>query len=165
MQAANDKSEQQAQAKQPAGTKHEEGVVTVYENGAGLYAQTVDVRKHRLFADEPETMGGNDSGPSPYDYLLAGLGACTSMTMRMYAERKGWPVKRIEVRLYHEKIHAADCDHCETKEGRLDRIMRIIEVEGDLSPEQRQRLHEIADKCPVHKTLTSEIHIVTRMSD
>lgn len=142
----------------------EEGVVSVYENGAGLFAQTIDVRRHRMFSDEPPSLGGNDMGPTPYDYLLAGLGACTSMTLRLYAERKGWPVRRIEVRLYHEKIHADDCADCETLEGRIDRIMRIIDIDGDLSPEQRKRLHEIADMCPVHKTLTHEVRIVTRLS-
>lgn len=139
--------------------------VNVYENGAGRYAQTIDIGRHRLAADEPTAMGGNDTGPAPYDLLLASLGACTSMTLRMYAERKGWPLKRVTVTLFHEKIHAEDCANCETREGKLDRILRIIKIEGTLDREQEQRLMEIADKCPVHRTLTSEIHIVTRVSD
>lgn len=139
--------------------------VNVYENGAGSYAQTIDIGRHRFSADEPADKGGNDTGPTPYDLLLASLGACTSMTLRMYADRKGWPLKRVAVTLFHEKIHAKDCADCETKDGKVDRIMRIIKLDGALDREQEQRLLEIADKCPVHRTLTSEMHIVTRVSD
>jgi putative redox protein len=117
---------------------------------------------HRIRADEPASAAGTDAGPSPYDLLLAALGACTSMTMGMYARRKGWPLEEITVHLRHSKIHATDCAECETKEGMLDRIERDIHLGGPLSDEQRSKLLEIANKCPVHRTLTSEIHIVTR---
>jgi putative redox protein len=112
-------------------------------------------------ADEPVAAGGLDSGPGPYDLLLAALGACTSMTLRLYAERKKLPLARTKVRLRHSRIYAADCAECETKEGMLDRIERNITLEGELDAEERKRLIEIADKCPVHRTLTSEINIRT----
>ena len=136
--------------------------VTVAEAGTGRFTNEILAGRHHLLADEPASVGGNDAGPGPYDYLLAALGACTSMTVRMYADRKAWPLKRISVRLRHDKIHAADCADCETKVGLVDRIERDISLEGDLSAEQLARLMEIADKCPVHRTLTSEIRIVTR---
>lgn len=138
----------------------EEGRVVVAENGDGPFGQRVTVGHHVLTADEPAPVG-NDSGPTPYDLLLAALGACTSMTLRMYADRKQWPLKQVSVHLHHSRIHAEDCADCETKTGMLDRIDRRIHIEGDLSPEQRQRLLEIADKCPVHRTLHSEIEIRT----
>ena len=118
-----------------------------------------------MLADEPASVGGADTGPNPYEFLLSGLGACTSMTMRMYADRKALPLERVTVTLAHRKIHAKDCEDCETKVGMLDEIERVIAIEGDLDAEQRQRLMEIADKCPVHRTLTSEIRIVTRTAD
>jgi putative redox protein len=118
-----------------------------------------------MLADEPVAAGGEDSGPGPYDFVLAGLGACTSMTMRLYAERKSLPLERVTVTLGHSRIHAEDCAECETKAGMLDQIDRVIGMEGALDAEQRQRLMEIADKCPVHRTLTSEIRIVTRAAD
>jgi putative redox protein len=139
--------------------------VVVRETRAGKFQQTVAVGPHRLLADEPVAAGGDDTGPGPYDLVLAGLGACTSMTMRMYAERKSLPLERVTVTLTHSKIHAEDCAECETKAGMLDRIDRAIAMEGNLDAEQRQKLMEIADKCPVHRTLTSEIHIVTRPAD
>jgi len=126
------------------------------------FAQQIRVGEHRLPADEPEAVGGTDTGPNPYDLLLASLGACTSMTVSMYARRKQWPLERVEVTLRHEKIHASDCQTCETQSGRIDRIEREIELVGQLDSEQRDRLMEIADKCPVHRTLTSEIDIRTR---
>ena len=118
-----------------------------------------------MLADEPVAAGGEDSGPGPYDFVLAGLGACTSMTMRMYADRKSLPLERVTVTLKHSKIHAEDCAECETREGMLDQIDRVIAIEGALDADQRKRLMEIADKCPVHRTLTSEVRIVTKAAD
>ncbi len=139
--------------------------VTVQERGTGAYTQDVVVGTHRLTADEPRDVGGDDAGPGPYDYLLAALGACTSMTIRMYVQRKQWPLRRIHVRLHHAKIHAKDCAECETQVGLVDQITREITLEGDLDAEQTAKVMEIADKCPVHRTLTSEIRIVTRRVD
>jgi putative redox protein len=141
------------------------GNVVVRETRNSKFQQTVSVGPHRLLADEPVAAGGEDTGPGPYDFVLAGLGACTSMTMRMYADRKSLPLERVTVTLKHSKIHAEDCAECETKEGMLDQIDRVIAMEGALDAEQRKKLMEIADKCPVHRTLTSEIHIVTRAAD
>ena len=143
----------------------EGGEVLVAETGQGRFQQVVRVGRHELRADEPKSFGGDDTGPGPYDYLLAGLGACTSMTVRMYAERKALPLERVAVRLSHDKIHAQHCADCETKEGKLDEITRIVELSGALDDSQRQRLIEIAGKCPVHKTLTSEIKIRTRLAE
>jgi putative redox protein len=144
---------------------NEPRLVQVQETRQSKLQQVVSVGPHRLTADEPVSVGGQDSGPNPYEFLLAGLGACTSMTMRMYADRKSLPLKRVTVTLKHSKIHAEDCEACETKVGLLDRIERVIAIEGDLDAEQRSKLMEIADKCPVHRTLTSEIHIVTRPAE
>ena len=138
-----------------------DGGVTVKELAPDGLAQQVLVGRHRLFADEPEGAGGSDRGPGPYDYLLAGLGACTSMTLRMYARRKGLDLTRVQVSLTHDRIHARDCEACETQTGRLDRITRRIILEGELSDTERKRLLEIADKCPVHRTLRSEVEIRT----
>ena len=135
--------------------------VVVRETRAGRFQQEIKAGRHHLLADEPIEAGGLDSGLSPYDLVLAGLGACTSMTMRLYAERKALPLDRVTVRLAHSRIHAADCESCETKEGMLDRIDRGITMAGNLDEGQRKRLLEIADKCPVHRTLTSEIDIRT----
>lgn len=126
-------------------------------------AQSIEVGRHRLTADEPTTLGGTDTGPDPYDLLLAALGACTSMTLRMYAARKGWPLESVTVRLHHDKIHAVDCAECETRVGRIDRIDRTIELVGELDEEQRGRLLEIASMCPVHRTLKGEIEIRTTL--
>ncbi|MFH1339845.1 MAG: bifunctional alpha/beta hydrolase/OsmC family protein [Pseudomonadota bacterium] len=139
--------------------------VVVSETRNGKFQQTVSVGPHRTVADEPVAVGGDDSGPGPYDYLLAGLGACTSMTMRMYADRKSLPLDRVTVTLDHRKVHAEDCAECETKVGMLDQIDRVISIEGALDAEQRAKLMEIADKCPVHRTLKSEIRIVTSAAD
>ena len=133
----------------------------VTETRMGPFQQSIDVGPHHLTADEPVSAGGLDSGPSPYDFLLAALGACTSMTLRLYAEHKKIPLERVSVTLSHAKIHAADCAECETKDGKIDRIERVLTLTGDLTDEQRVRLLEIADKCPVHRTLTSEINIRT----
>jgi putative redox protein len=135
--------------------------VVVTETGRGKFQQAVVIGPHRLIADEPVAAGGLDSGPGPYDFLLAGLGACTSMTLRIYAEHKQLPLERVSVTLSHAKIHAQDCEECETKEGKIDRIDRAITLTGNLNDEQRARLMEIADKCPVHRTLHSEINIRT----
>jgi uncharacterized OsmC-like protein/alpha-beta hydrolase superfamily lysophospholipase len=139
----------------------EVGTVLVRETGGGKFQQEILSGPHRFLADEPVKAGGLDSGPGPYDFLLAGLGACTSMTLRLYAEQKKLGLDRVTVRLTHNKIHAEDCLNCETKEGMLDRIDRNITLEGALSADERKRLMEIADKCPVHRTLTSEIEIRT----
>ena len=136
--------------------------VTVSGSAAG-FAQEITVENHRLIGDEPTSAGGTDTGPNPYDLLLAALGSCTSMTVALYARRKQWPLEGVTVRLRHAKIHAADCDSCETKEGLLDRIERDVELHGRLTDEQRARLVDIANKCPVHRTLTSEIDIPTRL--
>jgi uncharacterized OsmC-like protein/pimeloyl-ACP methyl ester carboxylesterase len=139
--------------------------VVVRETRNSKFQQTVSIGPHQMLADEPVAAGGEDSGPGPYDFVLAGLGACTSMTMRLYAERKSLPLDRVTVTLKHSKIYAEDCAECETKAGMLDRIDRTIAMEGALDADQRKRLMEIADKCPVHRTLTSEIHIVTHAAE
>jgi uncharacterized OsmC-like protein len=126
------------------------------------FAQKIEIGSYRIAADEPASYGGTDTGASPYDLLLAALGACTSMTIGLYARKRNWPLANITVSLRHSKIHAKDCDDCETKEGRVDRIEREIHLTGNLTDEQRAKLMEIADKCPVHQTLTSEINIKTR---
>jgi putative redox protein len=141
------------------------GKVVVRETREGKFTQLVATRRHVVRADEPVAAGGLDSGMSPYDLLLAGLGACTSMTLRMYADLKGLPLERATVELRHDKIHAADCAECETREGKLDRIERVIGLEGALDAAQRAKLLEIANKCPVHRTLHSEITIPTRLAD
>jgi len=140
-----------------------EGVVIVEDAGSGDFAEIVRSGRHVLPADEPVAVGGTDTGPGPYQYLLAALGTCTAMTLRMYARQKKWPLEKVTVRLTHAKIHAVDCAECETKEGKIDRIQRSLELEGPLDAAQRQRLLEIADRCPVHRTLTSEIVIQTRL--
>jgi len=139
--------------------------VVVRETGNGRFQQEISIGPHHMLADEPVAVGGGDTGPGPYDYVLAGLGACTSITMRLYAERKAMPLERVTVTLNHSKIHAEDCAECETKAGMLDHIERVIAMEGALDVEQRQKLMEISEKCPVHRTLTSEVHIVTRAAD
>jgi putative redox protein len=145
-----------AAAAAPAGGPEGQVIVT---GGPRGYAQEIVAGKHVLRADEPAEFGGTDTGPSPYGLLLAALGSCTSMTLRMVADRKQWPLAGVRVALDHSKIHAKDCADCETKEGRIDRIDRRIRLEGDLDEEQRARLLEIADKCPVHRTLEGEIEI------
>lgn len=141
------------------------GEVIVAEAGTGKFEQTISAGRHRLRADEPVAAGGADNGPSPYDLLLAGLGACTSMTLRMYAAQKQWPLAGISVKLTHAKVHAEDCADCDTKVGKINRIERRITIQGDLDAAQRDKLLEIADKCPVHRTLHSEVRIQTRLAD
>ena len=140
------------------------GRVLVRETREGKFANEVFVGRHVIRADEPLAAGGLDTGPGPYDLLAASLGACTSMTLRMYADLKGIPLERVSVELRHDKIHAADCAECETREGRIDRFDRLITLEGRLDPQQRARLLEIADKCPVHRTLHSEVLVKTTLA-
>jgi putative redox protein len=137
------------------------GLVLVRETHGGKFQQEILTGPHRLLADEPEKLGGLNSGPGPYDYLLAGLGACTSMTIRLYADFKKIPLDNVSVRLSHGKIHAKDCETCDVKTNMVDHIDRAITLEGALSADDRKKLMEIADKCPVHKTLESKIDIVT----
>jgi uncharacterized OsmC-like protein len=132
--------------------------VVIRGTGSG-FAQEIVAGQHRLKADEPLSAGGTETGPTPYELLLAALGACTAMTVTMYAKRKNWPLDAIVVRLSHSKIHAEDCFDCHTEAGFIDRIDREIELSGSLSPDERLKLFEIAEKCPVHRTLTSEIDI------
>lgn len=146
-----------------SGEAIEHGQVLVEETGDGKFTNKVSTDAHTIVMDEPISVGGLDSGMNPYDLLLAALGGCTSMTLRMYADRKDLPLDKVAVRLTHEKIHARDCDDCETKEGKIDLINRELEITGDLDAAQRQRLLEIADMCPVHRTLESENKIVTRL--
>jgi putative redox protein len=138
-------------------------IVEVEETRSGRFINSMRDGRHVVTADEPAEVGGNDAGPGPYELLLMSLGACTSMTLRMYAELKKLPLERVLVKLSHRKIHAQDCAECETKEGKLDEITREIKLEGALTAGQRQRMLEIADKCPVHRTLTSEIRILSRL--
>ncbi len=138
-------------------------VEVVVRGDASGFAQKIESGSHRLASDEPAESGGTNTGLSPYDLLLAALGSCTSMTVAMYARRKNWPLKEVTVRLRHSKVHAADCADCETKEGMLDRIERDIQLTGTLTQDQRGKLLEISNRCPVHRTLTSEIEIQTRL--
>ncbi len=126
------------------------------------YQTDLQTRGFTLRADEPSSVGGTETGPTPYDYLLGALGSCTAMTLRMYAERKEWPLDGVSVRLSHEKIHARDCASCETQKGKVDHISRVLTLTGDLTDEQRERLIQIADRCPVHRTLHSEVTVDTR---
>lgn len=136
----------------------------VARTGRKGYQTEIQVNEHSLIADEPIAVGGANTGPTPYGLLVAALGACTSMTLRMYADRKNWPLEAATVRLRHRKIHAADCEGCtERKDGKIDHIERELELTGELDAEQRQRLLEIADKCPVHRTLESRPVIATRL--
>jgi len=137
----------------------------VSETRASKFQQVINVGPHQILADEPIAAGGEDTGPGPYDLLLSALGACTAMTMRLYAERKALPMDHVTVTLNHKKIYARDCEECETKDGMLDQVERVITIDGKLDAEQRAKLMEIADKCPVHRTLTSEIRIVTKAAE
>jgi putative redox protein len=140
----------------------EHGTVRVSERGTGAFAVSIQAGRHTFVGDEPESVGGDDAGPSPYELLLAALGECTVMTLRMYARQKNWPLANAHVTLTHGKIHASDCADCETKEGKVDRIERVIELIGPLDEAQRARMMEIADRCPVHRTLHAEVTVVTR---
>jgi uncharacterized OsmC-like protein len=135
--------------------------VIVHGDGK-IFRQDVLAGSHKITTDEPAAVGGTDMGPNPYNLLLAALGSCTSITVTMYAQRKGWPLEGITVRLRHSRIHATDCAECETKVGMIDRIERDLSFAGPLTGEQRVRLLDIANKCPVHRTLTSEVDVKTR---
>ena len=137
--------------------EQEPAVTTVVESGNGPYAQLVTAGHHVMGADEPESLGGRDTGPSPYEYLLAGLGACTAMTVRMYAQRHKWPLTRTLVSLRHQKVPAS------AGKGDADRFERVLTFEGSLSEEQRARLLEIAEKCPVSLTLRRQSEVATRL--
>ncbi|MEO1369868.1 MAG: bifunctional alpha/beta hydrolase/OsmC family protein, partial [Acidobacteriota bacterium] len=154
--AADDKVEKAVSLSLPHGE--------VRVRGAGTFEQEVwfGGGGHHMTADEPEDVGGGDKGPTPYDLLLAALGTCTNMTLRMYADRKGWPLETVDSQLRHAKVHADDCEECESEDGKVDVIERELEITGDLDEKQRDRLFEIADRCPVHRTLTSETVIRSR---
>ena len=140
--------------------KHDEGTVLVSSTGKGKFQQQILVGEHALLADEPKSYGGDNTGPTPYDFLKMALGACKSMTLQMYADRKKWPLEGVEVEVTHDKIYAKDCTNCETTEVKVDQFNCAITIKGDnLSDEQKDRLMEIADKCPVHKTLQNEVVI------
>lgn len=135
----------------------------IVRGSASGVAQKVEIGSHHLIADEPEALGGTASGPTPYDLLLAALGSCKAMTVGMYARRNGWPLAQITISLRHSRIHAADCAECETKVGKINRIECELELTGEITAEQRLRLLQIADMCPVHRTLKAEIDIKTRL--
>jgi putative redox protein len=138
--------------------------VVVAETTQGMFLNHVVAGRHHFLADEPESVGGFDAGPGPYDLLAAALGACTSMTLRMYADRKKLDMRQVSVEVDHSKVHADDCEECvEGRTGQVDRITRRIRIDGDLTDEQRQRMLEIADKCPVHRTLEASSVIVTSL--
>ena len=144
----------------------EPGTVVVTESGDGTYTQQVVTASHTLLVDEPVAVGGADAGPNPYELLLASLGSCTAITLRMYADRKGWPLEGVVVRLSQAKVHARDCADCVDKDSaRVTRITREIELSGPLTAEQKKRLVEIAERCPVHRTLVEPKEIVTRWVD
>ncbi len=138
------------------------GTVIACEHGPGRFTLEVLAGPHRLLADEPREAGGDDRGPNPYELLAAALASCTVMTLRLYADRRGWPVRRLSCAVTHRRVHARDCADCERREGWVTVLERVVEMEGDLAPDQRARLLEIADRCPVHRTLTGEIRIRTR---
>jgi putative redox protein len=140
-----------------------EGVVIVRGAATG-FAQEIVAGPHQFVCDEPASAGGTGRGPTPYDLLLAGLGSCTSMTIAMYARRKQWALDRVTVRLRHSRIHAEDCAECDTRPGTIGLIERDIELEGVLDEEQRARLLAIANRCPVHMTLTTQMHITTKLA-
>lgn len=142
-----------------------QGQVSVVETGRGKFQAEAVAGKHRLWADEPLDVGGGDTGPTPYDFLSMALGACTSMTLRMYADHKKLPLQRVAVHVRHNKVHAEDCVECEGREGRIDRFEREIELVGNIDDESRERLKKIADKCPVHRTLEQSSVIATLLSE
>lgn len=132
----------------------------VIVSSVGYLKHEITAGAHKLISDEPREAGGTDAGPDPYSLLLAALGACTSMTLQMYAKRKGWPLEKVEVSLRNSQIHAKDCEACVTKEGKISRIERYISLTGPLTEEQKAQLLTLAKRCPVHRTITSEISII-----
>jgi uncharacterized OsmC-like protein/alpha/beta superfamily hydrolase len=140
---------------------HRDDVEVVTGDGFGTDIVVRD--RHRMRADEPSSVGGEDSGPNPYEFLSSALAACTSMTLRMYADRKGWPLEAVRVHVRHGRVHATDCEECESSSGHVDRFERVLELTGDLDKEQRERLREIADRCPVHRTLHNEVVVETTL--
>ena len=155
----------QARAAEAAQTDGGENEVAAVSFAGGRLAAKIQVGKHEMVADEPSSVGGGNAGATPYGFLLSALGACTAMTLRMYARRKEWKLDDAVVTLRHSKVHAADCEDCEGDEGRVDVIEREVLLKGDLDAEQRARLLEIADKCPVHRTLEGGTKIRTRLAD
>lgn len=155
------KESKQRPSSQPA--EHHDGVTVTERNQ--VFTQDIIAGPHQMVADEPLSAGGNDLGPTPYDLLLAALGTCTSMTLRMYAQRKGLQVDNIQVKLEHSRIEAADCEACEDQSGKVDQIRRRIRIDGDITDEQRQRMLEIANKCPVHRTLHNQKQITSELMD
>lgn len=142
----------------------EPNTVVVAETGDGLFSQELLDGRHRLLADEPVSAGGNDLGPGPYEMLLMALGACTSMTIRLYAKHKQWPLEHVQVRLKHSKVYIQDCENCDTKPAMLDHIDREIHLAGKLDKEQIAKLMDIAEKCPVHRTLTGHVRISSKLA-
>jgi putative redox protein len=147
---------------QPSNPTHEGAVTTTL--GPSGYRVEIEASGHTLVSDEPLEVGGTNTGATPYDLVLAALGACTAMTLRMYADRKQWPLESVVVRLHHGRSHAADQEQCEDRPVRLDHIERTLELSGPLTDEQRVRLAEIAERCPVHRTLDAGVRITTRLS-
>lgn len=148
-----------------SGTSTESGMVSVQEMSPDGFKQQVTAGRHRWIADEPVSVGGADAGPNPYDLLLAALGTCTTMTVRMYARRKKIPLQNVSVTLRHSRVHARDCEECESESGFIDRIDETLTLTGDLDPAIRERLLEISQRCPVHRTLMNEKQIVTKLAD
>jgi putative redox protein len=143
-------------------SSYDDPTVTAVTGAAG-FRTVVHTRGFSFVADEPASAGGTEQGPTPYDLLAAALAACTGMTLRMYADRKGWPLGEVTVRVAHDRVHAEDCATCETEEGHVDRLTRRIALSGPLTDEQRTRLLQIADRCPVHRSIHAEIHVLTEM--
>lgn len=148
---------------EPAATTPEPTVTAIL--GPTGFTTQISARGHHLTADEPESVGGSDEGPDPYALLLSSLAACKLMTLRMYADRKRWPMTGASIQLSHRRVHANDCEDCETTEGHIAMIDSTLELQGDLDAEQRARLAEIADRCPVHRTITGEVVLNTRLAD
>lgn len=137
----------------------------VVRTARGGFRSEVEAGGHRMVVDEPASLGGTGAGPTPYDYLLASLGACTGMTLRMYADRKGWPLEEVVVRMSHGRVHEVDCENCQSPQSRVDRVDREIDLVGPLDEAQRARLLQIANQCPVHRTLATGFQVETRLAE